>query len=545
MQRGKIPTEDAYLEPENPPLYMTPWQWLQKRGSGDEAAITSVGELFLPFFLAAMEACWFNAILIGLAGLDFLHSGSALLPFWGPPLLLFVAIWLFRSALQKEAAISTGSDVEKNLFAIPGLRLMFGVLGLITVGLIWLHVYSAHYFLFDPGWLLAFGNDLLSLDFPFYQALMLIGITGYLCWRGIKLAQLTVEPGHVFRQIWAGLLILLVAVLLRANYVKSGGSVDDVVLVLLIPFFLYIALSTHALARITFIRREHPIGLEGSVTAQERAMLSVIAGVGLVLLVITILGSVFFSPAFFSSTQPFFKLIGSAYDLLVRGFSQLIVWIMTPFFALFGLLFRRGFAMVNPVKSPIQSAPRRTIPNSPISPGAIVAAKILLPLLILAIVALILYVALRRRKRLRIALARKGGDIHESVWSWQLFWSQVRAFFLGILRRLFPGSALTGEERIQRVEEQALPPAVRTIREMYRALLKKAATRGHARKRDETPHEFRQRLDMHEPQNEPQLGLLTEVYALTRYGGMVPDERELEMVHHTWSELEQKWEAPR
>ncbi len=547
MQRDKSPTEDAYPELENPSPYVTPWQWLQGRRRGDDTTITSLGEFFLPFFLAAMEACWFNAILIGLAGLDFLHSGSALLPFWGPPLLLFTAIWLFRRSLQRDTATADDSGVEKNLLAVPGLGLMFVVLAILTLLLIWLHIYSAHYFLLDPGWLLAFGNDLFALNSSFYQALALVVITGYFCWRCIRLAQMTVEPGHVFRQLWVGLLILLIAVLLRAGQARSGNA-DDMVLVLLVPIFLYVALSTHALARITFIRREHPVGLEGSVNSQERAMLSVITAVGLVLLVLTILGGTLFSPSFFTSVQPFWKLVGSGYDLLVKGLSQLIVWITTPLFWLYTWLtqhFRGVQPKVTPPSSVAQKAPRQFPPVSPVSPGAILAAKILIPVLILAILTLILYLALRRRKHLRIVRARKGGDIHESVWSWQLFWSQVGAFFLSILRWLFPKQALTGEERTQQAEELALPPNIRTIREIYRALLNKASTRGHIRKRDETPHEFRQRLNVYEPQNEPQLGLITEAYALTRYGGASPNEGELEMVRRLWNELEQKWEIPR
>lgn len=544
MRQGRTPNERKEPPDKGSSPYTVSLQLLQRLGR--DATITSLGELFLPFFLAAMEACWFNAILIGLAGLDFLHSPSALLPFWGPPLLLFTAIGLFRRALQKEAATGDESKDEKDKSALPGLQLMFGVLALLTVLLIWLHLYEARYFLLDPSWLLAFMNDLLAFDFSFYQALALIVITGYFCWRGIKLAQITVEPGQVFRQLWVGLVILLIAVLLRAGYAGSSGSADDVVLLLLIPIFLYIALSTHALARITFIRREHPIGLDGSAVAQERALLSVITGVGLALLIITLLGGIFFSPTFFTSVQPLWKLAGSFYDLLARGLSQLIVWIVTPFFALFSLIFRRGFAQVNKPTSPVaRKGLQHPLPPVGTSPGFALAGKILLPLLILLIIGLVLYLALRRRKRLRVAILRKDGDIHESVWSWQLFWSQVSAFFLSIFRRLFPGKALNDEERAQQAEELALPPAARTIREIYRALLKKAALRGHPRSRTETPREFQRRLDEFEPQSEPQLGQLTETYALTRYGGATLNEYELSTARRAWNELEQKWEMPR
>lgn len=548
MQQSPQPGEDAPAEGRGVARYISPLYWFRR--AGHDLSITSLGEYFLPVLLALMEACWFNAILIGLAGLDFLRSSSALLPFWGPPLLLCVSLWLFRRALQKEALAAQGQSEdagEKNPLAMPGLRLLFSLLALLTIGLIWLHVYSATNFFLDPSWLLAFANDLLALNGNFYQALTLVAITAYLCWRGMKLAQTTVEPGFVFRRIWVGLLILLVAILLRAGLASGGSSADDVVLALLIPIFLYLALSTHALARITFIRREHPFGLEGSITTQERAMLSVITGVGLALLLITILGSTFFSPAFFTSTRPLWNFLGSVYDLLVLGFSQLAVWIVTPFYWLFTWLsshFSVSYPRIRTITGARQPT-RRLPPVSPTSPGIILATKILLPLLIFLILGLLLYVALRRRKRLRLALNLKGGDIHESVWSWQLFLGQLKAFWLGLLLRLFPRKVSTGEEQARSLEEARLSPAARTIREIYRALLKKAASRGHVRNRDETPYEFRQRLNAHESQNEPQLGRLTEAYALTRYGGATPEEHELEMARRSWHELEQKWETPR
>jgi hypothetical protein len=109
------------------------------------------------------------------------------------------------------------------------------------------------------------------------------------------------------------------------------------------------------------------------------------------------------------------------------------------------------------------------------------------------------------------------------------------------LQRLFPQRA-TQEEKSESWEDiKEGEPAARTMREIYRALLKKAAYRGYARKKDETPHEFRQRLDEKVPLTEPQLEVITEAYALTRYGGNVPDEAEVAHVRGVWTELDQKW----
>lgn len=526
------------------PPHPGPWQRFYRPGTDLTAA--SAGEVLLPFFLALMEACWFNAILIGLAGLDFLHSSSALLPFWGPPLLLGISLWLFRRAMQKEALVAHEQPAdERPPLAPPGLRLLFSLLTLLTIGLIWLHTYATTGFFLDPAWLLAFANDLLALNRNFYQALTLGALTMYFCWRGIKLAQTTVEPGLVFRRMWAGLLILLAAMLVRAGSSRGGNSADDVVLVLLIPIFLSLALSTHALARLTFVRHEHPFGLEGSISTQERATLSVITGVGLALLTITLLGSTLFSPAFFTSIRPLWNVLGSVYDVLVRAFSQLVVWILTPVYWLFSW-WSSHFAVGYPRLRPIAGAtlPTRRLPAvGPTSPGVIVAAKILLPVLIFLVLGLLLYLALRRRRRLRMARNLKGGDLHESVWSWQLFLNQLKAFWRGLLQRFFPRKAPGGTEQDLLNAQDAAPPAVRTIREIYRALLHRAASRGHTRRRDETPYEFRQRLQEHEPRSEPQLGLLTEAYTLARYSGTSPAHDELEAARRHWRELEEQWGA--
>jgi len=84
-------------------------------------------------------------------------------------------------------------------------------------------------------------------------------------------------------------------------------------------------------------------------------------------------------------------------------------------------------------------------------------------------------------------------------------------------------------------------PAVRDIRAIYRAFLKKAAARGYARKKDETPDELRQRLDEKTPLVEPQLEAITEAYTMVRYGESLPNASDVAYMQGKWSELDQKW----
>lgn len=534
--------EESHAADEIIPRPATQLQRLLQR-SGQIDAAQSLGEALLPFFLALVEACWFEGILIGLAGVDFLHTNEALLPFWGPPLLLCAALWLFQRVLRKEASseeISAGTQ-EQSSRSPAGFGLLFGVLALLAIGLIWLRVYAGTNFLLDPRWLLAFVNDLLLLDVHFYQALVIIIITVYFCWRGTKLAQMKIEPGHVWRQMWVGLLILLASILLRAGRGKVSGNSDDIALIVLIPAFLYFALSAHALARISFVRHTHPFGLDGNIATQERAMLSVVGGVGLILLVLTLLGGVLFSATFFSSLQPAWQALSAAYSWFANTLSFVIAWILSPIFwlvAWFATFAHNQKPTSQPPGPPPNGLPRQHPATTP--PGIIFATEIILPFLLLLGLVLLVWLVLRRRKRLRIVRNRASGDVHESVWSWTLFWSQFKAFWVALFRRRRAQDA--DEEQARDSEDLPTDAAARTVREIYRALLKKAATIGYVRRRHETPHEFQQRLNQfHVSSNEPQLGQLTEAYTLTRYGGSAPNEFDLASVRRSWDELEQKW----
>ncbi len=99
----------------------------------------------------------------------------------------------------------------------------------------------------------------------------------------------------------------------------------------------------------------------------------------------------------------------------------------------------------------------------------------------------------------------------------------------------------TTEDGAVNLEQIKGEPAARSIREIYRALLRKATRHGYPRKRFETPFELKQRIDEKVPLTEPHLELITEAYAFTRYSGEVPDEAQLAQIRENWAELDRKW----
>jgi hypothetical protein len=117
---------------------------------------------------------------------------------------------------------------------------------------------------------------------------------------------------------------------------------------------------------------------------------------------------------------------------------------------------------------------------------------------------------------------------------------QLRSIVHALIARFMHRDMQT-EDGVVKSEEIKGEPAARNVREIYRAFLKKAARHGYPRKRFETPYEFKQRLDEKVPLTEPQLEMITDSYAVTRYGGDVPDEAQLAQIRTHWVELDQKW----
>ena len=166
--------------------------------------------------------------------------------------------------------------------------------------------------------------------------------------------------------------------------------------------------------------------------------------------------------------------------------------------------------------------------------------EIALPLLLLVIAILLVRRFLHSRKK------SDSQEQHERLWSWETFWNQFRVLFLTVFKYFFPWHAKeqtetgTDVEQIQS-ERRTLAPTMESIREIYRALLKKAAHMGYPRQQDETPYEFRERLGKQFPLFGMQLHAITEAYTAARYSNVAPDEAKVAQMRGIWLELEQQW----
>jgi hypothetical protein len=317
---------------------------------------------------------------------------------------------------------------------------------------------------------------------------------------------------------------------------------DDLAMLLLIPLFLILSLMAHALARVVFIRKSHPLGLQGSIVAQERAIMLLIGLLGLFLLFFTVLIGGSTNSVLLASLEHILAVLGVIYNWLVEIVAAIIVVLLIPIFWLISLLhptlrlpklnrFRVPKSAPNPALNSMQEAFSHTI---------IPILSIALPLIFVASMILLIRWTLSRRRRVRKRVSMRNQDVHESLWSWSLFWMQLRSFILALFAR-FTHRTVTTEEGVVTIEAIQGSPAVRNIREIYRAFLQKAANHGYPRRKYETPYELRQRVDETVPLTEPQLEQITEVYASTRYGSEVPDDAQLARIRTHWHELDRKW----
>lgn len=510
-----------------------------------EPTISSVGEFLLPYLLGAMQACWIAAILIGLVSAGLFVTSAALIPLWAPFILILGSLFLFHYLGIRTQKNTNGDSANGLKVVLPETSLFLILVGVASLFFIWLNLYSQRAFIFDPKWMLLLFDDVLLLNGYFYEAVCIIGLTFLLGWMGIRLINRNVEPSDVFRTLWLGLGVFIVVIVLRTGQARAGAIVhNDLFLLLLIPLFLFLSLMAHALARVVFIRKSHPAGLRGSIVAQERAIILLVGLLGLAFLIFAVLIGGTFNSVLLTDLEHILAIFGVVYNWLVGVLAAIIVIVVIPIFWLLSFLhpstsnhlpkvnrFHPPQSPANPAMSAMQEAFAHAI---------IPILSIILPILFIGIMVLLIRWTLLRRTRVGKRANRRNQDVHESLWSWSLFWTQLRSLIRALFARFRHGN-MTTEDGVVKIEEIKGEPAVRSIREIYRAILQKATRHGYPRRRFETPYEFKQRLDEKVPLTEPQLELITEAYSLTRYGGEAPDEAELAQIRSHWIELDRKW----
>lgn len=474
---------------------------------------TTLGERLIPLLLLVGEVCVGYAILLSLAvSAHFAGDAEPLLPFWG---LLFIMLSFYGSSRVFQRRSPTGL-ARKVIEPCTWLLLAFCP----ALFFVWLNNYAQSVSFFSPDWLLALLINFVPVTpgpdqppgawvdihvniTPAIQTVVLLLVAGISGWRGSRLANkhfISDDIDNLFK--WGCVLIVLMIGIFLLQFYTGATRLSPQIPALLAAAFCICVLTARALQNVSYMRRFHRAKLWGSAASQERI--------------------VWFS----------MMMLGLMASLLVVLFGNATTGHSTPF-----------------LLKNVKTEPGDAHPLHPhIRPPAPFSFPLwLLILILLAVIGLVAYLLWRRSQKLQsfkrskgtISRAETNDELHETLFNWSLFLAQLWAVLahLNPFRKRHTSSTENVLDDIHLAE-----PAVRSIREVYRALLKRAASQGHVRMRNETPYEFWQRLKQQETLSVgPELETITEAYVLARYSASRPDKDTVAHIKQIWSQLKQKW----
>lgn len=487
-----------------------------ERGEPAEESITlrfnttTLGERLIPVLLLGGEVCVGYALLVGLAAsVSFAGMAEPLLPVWGLPLMM-LSFYVSSRLFQRCSPTGVARKVIEPITWLP-LALCLALV------FVWLNNYAQTIPLVSPDWLLALIHDFIPVTpppdappgawadihvdvLPAIQTMGLALIAGVAGWRGHRLTTKYVISDDIqglFK--WGSVCIVLVIGVFLLRFYAGATHLSQQIPALLAAIFFICVLTARSLENASYMRRFHRVTLWGSAASQER----------------------------------------------IIWFSMLLLGLVAILLAIF-----LGTATTGKL-TPMQQPRTNSVPGhaTPIRfpPGQVTPFPywlfILVLLAIAGIVAFLLWKRAQQLQNFKLARTKKAreensDELHETVFNWSLFLAQLWSIlaYLNPFRKRKRSSVEKAFDDLRLVE-----PGVRSIREVYRALLKKAASRGQARERDETPYEFRGHLDRQEELAGPELEAITEAYVLVRYSGTQPGKEEVDRVKQVWETLRQRW----
>lgn len=365
----------------------------------------------------------------------------------------------------------------------------------------------------------------------------------YLWWRGIGLGYSPLRFENIYRYFTVGLLAQVVLII--AWGAGSPGESMSTIGLYVAGFFAS-GLSALTLSRLQGMRervqdKEARAGFSG----RWFAIIAVVIG-GIVLVGIGVAS--IFSPGFLS-------VLGRGINLVSGLLFKVIFYISTVAVTIVGFVIGITIYIVQTLINMLQGEIPTDVSSSgnmtplqelkqgvsrTMSSEAILVMKwVFFGLIVAAAIFLI------GRAILRYTSGRKGDDIeeiHESLWSWRGFVSDLRLFLKPLTQR-FRGIKLAGASSHGRRRAGRL-----SIREIYQLLLWQASQLGIARRNHETPYEYGKRLGQAlrlrsgqaVPEGGRPLGELTDLYISVRYGDLAAGEKEVDYANGLWAKIEQQ-----
>lgn len=327
----------------------------------------------------------------------------------------------------------------------------------------------------------------------------------------------------------AGEISLVVGVLFLNMIMPFGPSSSRLVGWLLL--FLASGLALLALMSVSSTLREQERLIGVRLKPDRYWVIIMLAVVGAVLLLGLVLGQVFVPSILLgvlSLLRPIWWLVRTALLYIILVFAYLFFALLEPLMA---SLEGRPARPLGTLVSPVEPVPMEELAQEtsamPVWFGTML--QVILVLGAVMTVALLFYMAIRRRDKRTVALSDDVIETRETILSVDLIQEQIR----GLLDSL-------GRRRKQPYFADLGPPGDprRKVREMYQKLLAYAIRHNAPRQRQQTPDSYRPTLAQLWDGQETAVETLTRLYHRVRYGDKLPDEDELAAVQAAFTGIE-------
>jgi hypothetical protein len=361
----------------------------------------------------------------------------------------------------------------------------------------------------DTAWLLAIPRSIADVIYTFRPELLVLLVTAVMWWLGRRLSRVNVQFGSLVAEFQFGL-VMLVALFFIASELHAAMAAPVPVA---LTFFLFALIGisvAHALEGTSWLAglyRGHWSGL-------LLASIAVILLLGLVI-------SLLVTPDVLQALVTAFKWVWGLFWGLVEKIMSLIA----------GLF---------PVSEPTELPPMPTIPSTEPEQGFHLTMPVWLRSGLrlawaIAMLGFLLFALWRISSNifrwLRRRLAGTAGAEFESMPG--AFRIDILNFFKRILHRLL---GLKLPFRLKKVDE-AVPPEIGSVRQVYRQFLRWAASAGYPRSLWQTPQEYCFSLVERLPEAADDLTLVTQAYVRARYGARTSTAEQMDRLSQAWQRV--------
>jgi hypothetical protein len=473
---------------------------------------------FYPLSVILMETFWVYPWLVWAGGWSVFAESRPLLGLGTVILVLALALLTTRLLLKAPWRLR----YVRSAIIGGGVVVILLVLG---------YEYADGYTFLSGAWFAHVGRLLGETLSRGHTIALALPVLVYLWWRGIVFGSTTAYFRNIYRSFLVGVVALVLLIIFwrldaGADTARGPGAAVG----LQVMAFFFFGLISVALCHLYLMRRSMPEEEAGrtSVWRWLPMMLGVIGGMIVVGFGVASIFTTDFFAAVGRGVQAVGAFLGRIVDYIVVPFNWLLEKLIYLWQLFISWISSDQEVSTEPpggFQSPFEGQEEVTGTVPP------VATEVLKWLVIIAIVALVIFILAKAISRLRARRAQEDiEEIHESLWSESNLRDDLRQFF-GRFGQWFRRRPAPAVYRFDDADGRL------DVREIYRRMQWEAARAGTARRRQETASEYAGRLGRAVPEGRGPIKRITELYSRVRYGETGVREKQLDSANGLWVRL--------